>query len=356
MLTRLLAVAAIAAACACAQPPPIGIPHVALGAGPFTFDTAEQHKIRVTVVARGIVASLEPGVSSRRRHADHRARRTAAHGARRRTRSQASGGRAQGVQHLRNAGFFDLALHPKFAENKLVYFTYSKPRRERPVVATALARGRLDGAGSHRCPRSVHRRTHHRAGRLAHRVRPRRHDLYDHRRSHGHAQRRTPTAITARCCACATTEPCPRTIPSWAAPDTSPRFTRWAIAINWDSPSIRKPARCFTNENGPNGGDEINLILPGRNYGWPLSATAARMKVRGSRSRPGATAFRAAAGHLDPVHRAFRDDVFIPATAFRRGKETSSWAACATARSPAPAAWSAWCSTKRWKSCAANRC
>jgi glucose/arabinose dehydrogenase len=28
--------------------------------------------------------------------------------------------------------------------------------------------------------------------------------------------------------------------------------------------------RLWSNEHGPRGGDEINLILPGRNYGWPV--------------------------------------------------------------------------------------
>ncbi len=34
----------------------------------------------------------------------------------------------------------------------------------------------------------------------------------------------------------------------------------------YDPPS----QRLWSNEHGPRGGDEINLILPGRNYGWPV--------------------------------------------------------------------------------------
>ena len=26
----------------------------------------------------------------------------------------------------------------------------------------------------------------------------------------------------------------------------------------------------WQTENGPKGGDEVNILLPGRNYGWPL--------------------------------------------------------------------------------------
>ena len=37
-----------------AQQPEIGVPVPPLGAGPFVFDTAEQHKVRVTVVTKGL--------------------------------------------------------------------------------------------------------------------------------------------------------------------------------------------------------------------------------------------------------------------------------------------------------------
>ena len=54
-----------------------------------------------------------------------------------------------GVPAVRAAalgGLLDVALHPKFAENKLVYLSYSKPGDNR-LVTTAVARGRFDGTG-----------------------------------------------------------------------------------------------------------------------------------------------------------------------------------------------------------------
>ncbi len=46
----------------------------------------------------------------------------------------------------RTTGMLDIAMHPKFAENKWIYFTYHKPLSE-TTFTLALARGRYDGAG-----------------------------------------------------------------------------------------------------------------------------------------------------------------------------------------------------------------
>src|SRR5204862_5040157 len=43
------------------------------------------------------------------------------------------------------SGLLEIALHPKFAENRVVYLTYSKGRAEDKRSTTALARATFDG-------------------------------------------------------------------------------------------------------------------------------------------------------------------------------------------------------------------
>ena len=109
-----------------AQQPQIGVPVPPLGTGPFVFDTAEQHKIRVSVVTRGLshpwgIAFLPDGsmlVTERPGRL-----RIIRHGA---LDQQPIAGVPQ-VRTDGNGGLMDVALHPRFADNRLVYLTYTKP-------------------------------------------------------------------------------------------------------------------------------------------------------------------------------------------------------------------------------------
>ena len=126
------------------QPGPvIGLPVPPLGAGPFVFDTAEQQKIRVSVVTRGPVAPVEHRVPP-----DGSMLVTERPGRLRVVRNGVLDPTPiAGVPRVRtdgNGGLMDVALHPRFAENRLVYLTYTKPV-ENGRGTPALARGRLDG-------------------------------------------------------------------------------------------------------------------------------------------------------------------------------------------------------------------
>ncbi|HJT89906.1 MAG TPA: PQQ-dependent sugar dehydrogenase [Bryobacteraceae bacterium] len=251
------------------QPPPIGVPHVALGQGPFVFDTAEQHKIRVVVVARGLEhpwsLAFLPGGDMLVTERGGRLRRVH-NGV---LESQPLAGVPK-VYAVRNAGLFDLALDPKFQENKLVYFTYSKPG-ENGEQATTLARGHLDESGL----TDVH-------------------DLFQGNWTKVLGGSRiifgrdgmiymTTGAATGN----AAQDPQSdygkvlRLRPDGTAPQDNPFVGRegykpeiytlghrdqLGIAIDPDNGAV------LTNENGPDGGDEVNLILPGKNYGWPVSS------------------------------------------------------------------------------------
>ena len=81
---------------------------------------------------------------------------------------------------------------------------------------------------------------------------------------------RSSITRTARYYAFGTTAACRRTTRSSVAPGFGPRSTRTATAISYGLTFHPATGQVFDLELGPLGGDKVSIILPGRNYGWPL--------------------------------------------------------------------------------------
>ena len=150
--TRVVAVMVVSLVAAGHAQQQIGVPVPPLGDGPFVFDTAEQGKIRVSVLAKGLshpwsIAFLPDGAML---IAERPGRlRVMRNGVLDPT-------PIAGVPRVRtdgNGGLMDVALHPRFAENRLVYLTYTKPV-EGGKGTPSLARGRLRATRSWTCATS----------------------------------------------------------------------------------------------------------------------------------------------------------------------------------------------------------
>jgi glucose/arabinose dehydrogenase len=132
---------------AMAQQPAPGIPPLALTQPSYSFDTAEQHRLRAVVVARGLnhpfaLALLPDGdalVSER--GGKLRLVRNAAGAAGKPTlvEPQEVAGVPVIAAPYRNSGLHDLALHPQFSQNRLVYFSFNKPDDAPPAAAAPAA-------------------------------------------------------------------------------------------------------------------------------------------------------------------------------------------------------------------------
>src|SRR2546426_2326696 len=123
-------------------PPPIVWPSPALPNGPIVLDTGIQHQI-VIYVTKGLnqpwsMAFLPDGaILVTERPGRLRIIRNGVLDPKPITGVPEV--RAQGL-----SGLMDLALHPRFSENKLLYLTYHKPADNAGVIT--LARGRWDGS------------------------------------------------------------------------------------------------------------------------------------------------------------------------------------------------------------------
>ncbi|HKF67716.1 MAG TPA: PQQ-dependent sugar dehydrogenase [Vicinamibacterales bacterium] len=252
-----------------AQQAQIGAPVPPLGAGPFVFDTAEQHKIRVTVMTRGLshpwaIAFLpDGGMLVTERPGRIRVIRNGV----------LDPTPIAGVPRVRtdgNGGLMDIALHPQFAENRLVYFTYTKPV-ENGKGTPSLARGRLDGHAlvevRDLLVPEAYEGNSGLNGRL---VFGRDGMVYMSTGGNIRNVAQEPSSLRGKILRLRDDGSVPPDNPFAGRAGYRPEiFTlghrnTLAMIVHPETGAI------WQNENGPNGGDEINIILPGRNYGWPL--------------------------------------------------------------------------------------
>ncbi|HEX5579978.1 MAG TPA: PQQ-dependent sugar dehydrogenase [Gemmatimonadaceae bacterium] len=167
-------------------------------------------------------------------------------------------------------GLLDVELHPRFAENRLVYLTYSKPAEG--GATTALARGRWDGnritgLADIFVAAAVGTRGQHFGSRI----------VFDSAGyvyvSVGERNEKTPAQELGNHKGTIV-----RLHDDGRVPRDNPFVGRQGARPEIFSYGHRNPQgmalhpvtrELWANEHGARGGDEINRVLAGRNYGWP---------------------------------------------------------------------------------------
>ncbi len=184
--------------------------------------------------------------------------------------------RYQGDTSSSQGGLFDVALHPQFAENRLVYLSFSQPSSE--GAGTAIARGRLDEDGDSPALEEVEviftMNKHdsgglHFGGRLA--FDPKDNTIYlsiGDRRNMSRAQ--DPTDHAGSIVRITDDGETPPDNPFVNDPDKDELIYSWGHRNIQGLTIDPGTGELWANEHGPLGGDEINLIKAGRNYGWPM--------------------------------------------------------------------------------------
>ncbi len=180
------------------------------------------------------------------------------------------------------AGLMDVSPHPRFAENRLVYFTYASGTRD--ANHTRLARGRLAADGSvlqeleviHAVSPSKPRLQHFGSRLLW---------LPDEtlllalgdggnppvkiERQLAREQAQILTSQLGKILRLRDDGTAPSDNPFVGRTDADPLV--WSYGHRNIQGLARDPAsgRIWANEHGSRGGDELNLLAPGANFGWP---------------------------------------------------------------------------------------
>jgi glucose/arabinose dehydrogenase len=169
-------------------------------------------------------------------------------------------------------GLLDVALHPRFAENRVLYLAYSKAG-ENNLSSTALARAVFDGSSLTEVKDIFVANTWSKSntnygGRIAFDRAGLLYFTVGERQEPDRAQ--DPGDHGGKVLRLRDDGSVPQDNPFIGKPGYAPEIystghrSPQGLAVNPATGGI------WENEHGPLGGDELNIILPGRNYGWPL--------------------------------------------------------------------------------------
>jgi glucose/arabinose dehydrogenase len=249
---------------------PTGLANRPLPKLPMEFDTGEGQRIRVSLVTKGLtypwsLAFLPDGVMLvTERTGKLRVVRNGV------LDPQPVAGVPESVYAGRSGdpgavhGLMDIALHPRFSENKLVYFTYTKPLDGGKRSSNAVARGRWDGKALTDVRDIFVADPGNGASRIAF---GRDGTLF---MTNAGNQPQDPKNLGGKVLRIRDDGSVPSDNPFVGRDGYKPEIyslghrTSLGLAIHPGTGDV------WENENGPNGGDEINIIRPGRNYGWPI--------------------------------------------------------------------------------------
>lgn len=179
-------------------------------------------------------------------------------------------------------GLNDLALHPRFAENKWVYFTYFKPHPTETDAATAvLARGTFDGAHALTDVKDVFATDQLVTGPSSAKIlfakdgtiffaigipipaRPRANVAQP-------MDAQNPQSVYGKILRLNDDGSVPKDNPFVGRAGHRGEIYAMGIRNSMGLAIHPQTGDLWETENGPQGGDEINIIKPGKNYGWPV--------------------------------------------------------------------------------------
>ena len=248
---------------------PLGLASKPLGPGPFVYDTAEGQRIRVVVVTRGLsypygMTWLPDGsMLVTERMGKLRILRNG------KLDPQAVAGVpanfGTGESGLPGAvhGLMDVVLHPQFAQNRFVYLNYTKqldPKRNTIAISRAVWDGKAltnakdifvasEGTGTSRMAFGSDGLLYvSTSGANAQ-------DL----NTHGGKVLRLRDDGSV-----------PMDNPFVGKPGSKPEIYTYGHRNSLGLAVHPGTGQVWQTENGPNGGDEINIVKPGANYGWPM--------------------------------------------------------------------------------------